>query len=161
MDTSPFDDSEFDRSGTSAATGRMDLFSVLLHEVGHVLGHDHGTTVGGSTSLMSHRLHAGERLVSAATPVHLAPPTDVSASAPEAATTRDDRTWRMPAISAPLLPATGAAFPASPSTADEPTRSVDTDGVRVDGLLVLLLLALSLRPRRARSREREAAHWAV
>ena len=57
VDNSPRTDSEFRRAGNQGEQGRMDLLSVLMHEVGHVLGHDHA-----DTGVMSETLSAGERL---------------------------------------------------------------------------------------------------
>ncbi len=44
----------------SLASGRMDLVTVLRHEVGHLLGMDHGD--GDETQLMGKTLEAGIRL---------------------------------------------------------------------------------------------------
>ena len=61
VDSTPLDDSEFDNGDTSVSE-RMDLLTVVMHELGHVLGlddvfdeHDH--------SLMSAWLSPGERRV--------------------------------------------------------------------------------------------------
>ena len=40
LDPTPADDSEFDE-GSDEVAGRIDALSVLLHEVGHILGLDH------------------------------------------------------------------------------------------------------------------------
>jgi len=66
VDLSPLDSSEFqlDASGHltalpgGAADGRMDLLSVLIHEVGHQAGLDHDE---GEAGVMSAALAAGER----------------------------------------------------------------------------------------------------
>ena len=41
VDRTPRNDSEFRRAGDQGEQGRMDLLSVLTHELGHLLGHDH------------------------------------------------------------------------------------------------------------------------
>src|SRR5262245_7118798 len=52
----PWDDSEFTTPGNQGERGRMDLLTVLMHEMGHILGldqDDHG--------VMQEALDAGER----------------------------------------------------------------------------------------------------
>src|SRR5262249_48193177 len=41
VDRTPRNDSEFTRSGNQGEQKRMDLLTVLMHEVGHLLGHEH------------------------------------------------------------------------------------------------------------------------
>lgn len=41
LDSTPWEDSEFLTPGDQGEQGRMDLLSVLSHELGHLLGHDH------------------------------------------------------------------------------------------------------------------------
>jgi uncharacterized delta-60 repeat protein len=41
VDPTPWDDSEFTTPGDEGEQGRMDLLTVLMHEIGHVLGHEH------------------------------------------------------------------------------------------------------------------------
>jgi hypothetical protein len=56
IDPTPSDDKEFpNRSGdelaapsSSAAYGRIDLLTVVMHEIGHLLGFDHDSPVGGA-----------------------------------------------------------------------------------------------------------------
>jgi hypothetical protein len=56
LDATPADDAEFLAAGDQGEQGRMDLLSALVHELGHVLGHDHDE--GGA---MAETLAAGER----------------------------------------------------------------------------------------------------
>jgi hypothetical protein len=41
VDATPWDDSEFNTAGNQGEQRRMDLLTVLEHEIGHLLGHDH------------------------------------------------------------------------------------------------------------------------
>jgi subtilisin-like proprotein convertase family protein len=70
VDQTPADDAEFaDPDGDGlysavvggSAEGRMDLLTVVLHEIGHVLGMDHAES--GDSPLMSETLAAGDRAV--------------------------------------------------------------------------------------------------
>jgi polyvinyl alcohol dehydrogenase (cytochrome) len=60
IDPTPRDDSEFSRPGDQGEEGRMDLLTALMHEVGHILGHDHDE--GG---VMHETLAAGTRIAPA------------------------------------------------------------------------------------------------
>ena len=57
IDPTSGDDSEFSTPGNQGEMRRIDLLTVLEHELGHLLGHDHGE--GG---VMTETLAAGERL---------------------------------------------------------------------------------------------------
>ncbi|HEU4644080.1 MAG TPA: matrixin family metalloprotease, partial [Burkholderiales bacterium] len=67
IDPTPSDDKEFaNKSGdqltatsSSAAYGRIDLLTVVMHEIGHLLGFDHDSLVGGA--LMAETLETGVR----------------------------------------------------------------------------------------------------
>jgi hypothetical protein len=56
VDATPRNDSEFATPGDQGEAGRMDLLTVLEHEVGHLLGRDHAA--GG---VMQETLDAGMR----------------------------------------------------------------------------------------------------
>ena len=43
VDNTPCDDSEFRTPGNQGEQGRIDLLTVLMHEVGHLLGQEHET----------------------------------------------------------------------------------------------------------------------
>ena len=68
VDPTPTDDAEFrsTRDGAlvaepySDATGRMDLLSAVIHEIGHFVGFEHGDAVG-QYGAMAETLEAGER----------------------------------------------------------------------------------------------------
>src|SRR5262249_44590790 len=57
VDKTPRDNSEFTTPGNQGEQNRMDLLSVLMHEMGHLLGHEHKE--GG---VMSETLAPGQRL---------------------------------------------------------------------------------------------------
>src|SRR5262249_59995115 len=56
IDPTPRDDSEFTTPGNQGEQGRMDLLTVLEHEVGHLLGRGHE-----ATGVMQETLTAGTR----------------------------------------------------------------------------------------------------
>jgi probable HAF family extracellular repeat protein len=58
VDATPNDDSEFTTPGNQGEQNRMDLLSVIMHEMGHVLGYDHHAD---ADSLMHETLVAGLR----------------------------------------------------------------------------------------------------
>lgn len=74
VDLTPSDDDEFDDILAGAmlaaeggdAAGRYDLLSVVAHELGHVLGLDHGHSEQGLSALMSAQLSPGMRTIPAA-----------------------------------------------------------------------------------------------
>lgn len=57
VDATPWDDFEFVLAGNQGEQNRVDLLTVLMHEIGHVLGHDHDE--GG---VMAETLSEGTRL---------------------------------------------------------------------------------------------------
>jgi hypothetical protein len=72
IDTTPSDDSEFKRNNgdgemlataSSLAYGDMDLLTVVMHELGHVLGLNHLDKDGQPYMVMDATLDAGERIV--------------------------------------------------------------------------------------------------
>ncbi len=63
VDPTPRDDSEFNTPGDQGEQDRMDLLSVLMHEMGHLLGHEHGEPGASATGdVMAETLTAGTRL---------------------------------------------------------------------------------------------------
>src|SRR5262245_52130961 len=56
VDATPWEDSEFTTPGDQGEVGRMDLLTVLEHEVGHLLGRDHE-----ADGVMQEELTAGTR----------------------------------------------------------------------------------------------------
>lgn len=66
VDRTPRNDSEFRRAGNQGEAGRMDLLSVLTHELGHILGHEHAE--GG---VMAESLAPGIRTVGVSAMNHL------------------------------------------------------------------------------------------
>ncbi len=58
IDATPMDDSEFQLRGNQGEQDRMDLVTVVMHELGHYSGHDH-TDEG----MMAPQLEAGKRHV--------------------------------------------------------------------------------------------------
>jgi uncharacterized repeat protein (TIGR01451 family) len=62
VDPTPGDDAEFTTPGDQGEQGRMDLLSVLMHEIGHVLGREHE-----EDGVMQETLAAGQRRLLRAT----------------------------------------------------------------------------------------------
>jgi hypothetical protein len=58
IDPTPGDDSEFRLPGDQGEQGRVDLLTLLVHEMGHVLGHGHSRATG---AVMSETLPPGVR----------------------------------------------------------------------------------------------------
>ena len=56
VDATPGDDSEFVRAGNQGEQNRMDLLTVVMHELGHTLGYDHE-----DDGVMAETLAAGVR----------------------------------------------------------------------------------------------------
>ena len=75
VDRTPRNDSEFTRRGNQGEQNRMDLLTVLTHEVGHLLGYDH--EAGG---VMQETLAAGTRptVDSVPTPAVVGPGVDLT-----------------------------------------------------------------------------------
>jgi len=57
LDATPHDDSEFTTPGNQGEQNHMDLLTVLMHEMGHVLGLDHD-----ARGVMQETLAPGTRL---------------------------------------------------------------------------------------------------
>ncbi|MEQ8784963.1 MAG: hypothetical protein RIC55_01635, partial [Pirellulaceae bacterium] len=73
VDATPWDDVEFDAAGaalTADATGRFDLLTVVMHELGHLLGlEDHDAEHVHGDALMSETLPLSTRRAHAAAPL--------------------------------------------------------------------------------------------
>jgi hypothetical protein len=67
IDRTPRTDTEFLRRGNQGELGRIDLLTAVMHEIGHVLGHDHDPA-----GVMGEVLEPGERKVPV--PALAAPP---------------------------------------------------------------------------------------
>lgn len=57
IDRTPWDDSEFRCMGDQGEQNRIDLLSVVTHELGHLLGHDHD-----AHGVVAETLSSGDRL---------------------------------------------------------------------------------------------------
>jgi hypothetical protein len=92
IDPTPADDSEFASHAADTrlyadaidvAAGRMDLLTVVMHELGHVLGLDSAFTPADQDGVMFGYLTPGERLLPAAADVVAIPATVMSESPPQ------------------------------------------------------------------------------
>jgi Ca2+-binding RTX toxin-like protein len=71
VDPTPYDDGEFRvrsadgmrANASSEAYGKIDLLTVLMHELGHAIGYQHDASVPGATALMAEDLVPGLRAV--------------------------------------------------------------------------------------------------
>jgi hypothetical protein len=61
VDATPRDDSEFRRQGDKRVRGRMDLLSVIAHELGHLVGLDDDHNAGHAADVMADSLAVGTR----------------------------------------------------------------------------------------------------
>jgi hypothetical protein len=73
LDPTPWEDSEFIPGGDLPTADRADLLTVLIHEMGHILGLDDDPTAGpGSGDVMADSLPAGTRRVELGSAAELA-----------------------------------------------------------------------------------------
>jgi hypothetical protein len=73
VDTTPADDSEFSTPGNQGEQGHMDLLTVVMHEMGHVLGLDHD-----AKGVMQETLDPGTRLSPSRLDLYFAGPDDMA-----------------------------------------------------------------------------------
>jgi uncharacterized delta-60 repeat protein len=75
VDSTPGNDSEFTMPGNQGEQGKIDLLTTLMHEVGHLIGHDHAEggvmqeTLGVGKRLTPHGVHVGHADFEVVTPV--------------------------------------------------------------------------------------------
>jgi hypothetical protein len=131
VDATPADDREFGGAGSdgtarapqsSAAYGRMDLLTVVMHEIGHLLGFEHGDAAAGA--LMQASLEAGVRKLPLATApgsahatVHANKRTPASAAATSASAAEAD------SAAAPSATVSSTAVTSATSTVSAPSTS--------------------------------------
>jgi VCBS repeat-containing protein len=126
IDPTPADDSEF--AGHAAdtrlytdpvdvAAGRMDLLTVVMHELGHVLGLDSAFTPADQDGVMFGYLTPGERLLPAAGDALAVPATAIPESPPQTANR----------LSVPVVLGRDASAPAAPAVAAFSSRAGTSD----------------------------------
>jgi hypothetical protein len=116
----PWDDSEFHMPGDQGEAGRMDLLTVMMHELGHILGFENG-----DTGVMSETLTAGGADDALSTPDSVLEPVSVPGVNDGSSFRRDPLTFP-PVFNAPTsAPRLGAAPQSSA------VRMLDSGGLHV------------------------------